>query len=178
MGAWDYLPGQMMIERAAWDDYKALARFHYRAGRPATVAAVWRARYEETQVTPHHRIAAVGVLSWPTISCAQRETYFHTRGISCGRRARFANTNLRTISRIIVHPQFRGIGLASALIRRMCAECPTRYTEALAVMARAHPLFETAGMKRIPSNRPGGAVYYLWDKDEGGMTKRKDDESL
>lgn len=168
MEAWDYLPGQMTIERGAWTDYKALSRFHYRPGRPATVAGLWRARYVEATAT---RVAAVGVLSWPTINCASRESHFALREMDCRARTRVVNANLRTISRIIVHPQFRGIGLASALIRRLCAECPTRYVEALAVMARAHPMFAAAGMTRVDGEGAGRVVYYIWDKDEVGRMK-------
>jgi GNAT superfamily N-acetyltransferase len=159
MGAWDFLPGALAIERGVWGDYLGLARFHYRAGRPATVAGVWTARYREAAASA--RVAAVGVLSWPTICCGGRERYFGLRGLSCAERARFANANLRTISRVIVHPQFRGIGVASALIRLMCHQCPTRYIEALAVMGRGHPMFEAAGMRRVAGEREGEAVYYV-----------------
>jgi ABC-type ATPase with predicted acetyltransferase domain len=80
-------------------------------------------------------------------------------------RLRWANDNVRTISRVIVHPQFRGVGLASALVRRIVSDCPTRYAEALAVMGRAHPFFEKAGMTRVQTAAEG-AVYYLFDRKE------------
>jgi hypothetical protein len=67
------------------------------------------------------------------------------------RRALWLRDNLRTISRIIVHPRFRGIGLASQLARCLCDDCPTPYIEAIAAMAALHPLFERAGMTRVTS---------------------------
>src|SRR5207302_8084626 len=77
---------------------------------------------------------------------------------------RFINANLRTISRVIVHPQFRALGLSSRLVRCICKHCDTRYTEALAVMGRAHPFFERAGMKRYEPAADEGPVYYLYKK--------------
>jgi GNAT superfamily N-acetyltransferase len=58
------------------------------------------------------------------------------------------NREFRTISRVIVHPQFRGLGLAVRLVRHALAESETIYVEALAAMGRVHPLFERAGMVR------------------------------
>jgi len=65
---------------------------------------------------------------------------------------------------VIVHPQFRSLGLSSILARWMCEQCDTRYVEALAAMGRAHPFFERAGMTRFEPTEKSGAVYYLFDR--------------
>lgn len=46
-----------------------------------------------------------------------------------------------------------------------------RYVEALAVMGRGHPMFESAGMTRVGDDGMGKVVYYIWDKDELGRMK-------
>jgi ABC-type ATPase with predicted acetyltransferase domain len=117
-------------------------------------------RGDASQVTP----VAIGVLSWPVAFVKQRNDHFGLSHAPVRQRLRFANDHVRTISRIIVHPQFRSIGLASFLIRHLCAHCPTRYVEALAVMGRVHPMFERAGMTRFEPSRPDGPVYYLFDR--------------
>jgi N-acetylglutamate synthase-like GNAT family acetyltransferase len=61
---------------------------------------------------------------------------------------------------VIVHPVFRATGLATRLVRRMIAECPTPYIEALATMGWVHPFFDRAGMTRIEPDDPDRAVYY------------------
>src|SRR5512133_2560940 len=109
MNHWGFLGG-IVIERGSAQDYNALARFHYRAGRPATWAGVWRAVFAG-------RVVAVGVLSWPTLACAARERHFGMQRWSAQARRAFVNAHLRTISRVIVHPQFRGIGLAGGMVR-------------------------------------------------------------
>lgn len=144
-------------------DYHALARFHYCAGRPATVCRIVAVRYlapGAARWTP----AAVAVLSYPTPVSRGRERALHLRGWSYGGRLRLVNAQIRTISRVIVHPAFRSLGLSTLLVRRLIDLCPTRYVEALARMGRAHPLFDRAGMTRFDPERDDEPVYYLFDR--------------
>jgi ABC-type ATPase with predicted acetyltransferase domain len=94
-----------------------------------------------------------------------REWAFGLGGLSYREKILFANANVRTLSRVIVHPQFRSIGLASLLVREVCRGAETRYVEALAVMGRVHPFFERGGMRRVavPGDADGGPVYFLYD---------------
>jgi GNAT superfamily N-acetyltransferase len=157
----DFLPGTLTIEPGNAADYDALAMFHYLPKRPATWAAVWTVRFRSKTVA--ERIVGVGVLSFPVPSCAARQRFF---GLPPDRSQNivFANENLRTISRVIVHPQFRALGLSKALVTHLCHHCPTRFVEAMAVMGRAHPFFERAGMKRIDPAHPYEPIYYILDR--------------
>ena len=56
---------------------------------------------------------------------------------------------MRTISRVIVDPRCRGVGLAVRLVRHALEDATTPYTEAIAAMGRVHPFFEKAGMVRF-----------------------------
>lgn len=144
-------------------DYDALARFHYRAGRPATFAAVYTIAYTPppyTRLPP--QLAAVAVLSYPTLSLHIRERILGLADLSPPDRHRWVNANLRTISRVIVHPTFRSLGLAVRLVRHILANYPTRYIEALALMGHLHPLFEQAGMRAFMPAQLDRPVYYLW----------------
>jgi ABC-type ATPase with predicted acetyltransferase domain len=113
-------------------------------------------------------VVAVAVLSWPTVNSAVREEVLGLGGWAPGRRLAFVNERVRTISRVIVHPQFRGVGVASGLVRRVCEECPTRWVEAFAVMGRVNPFFVKAGMREFRSVGDGRPVYYLNEKERGG----------
>lgn len=154
------IPGSFRIERGLMKDYHALARFHYRPGRPATVAGVWRACYVPAEYGKPTQLAAVGVLSWPVPCVRERNLVFGLTGLRYGQKLAFANATLRTISRVIVHPAFRGTGLATRLVRRLIADCPTPYIEALATMGWVNPFFERAGMTRLTPQEPWRAVYY------------------
>lgn len=166
-----YLPGVLTLGAGERGDYAALERFHYIARRPATWAGVWAVRYidrpgrdaDAARVRLTERVVAVAVLSWPVPCIGGRQRWFGQRGWSFGRQLHWANANVRTISRVIVHPQFRGIGLASLLVRQVLAHCPTRYCEALAQMGRVHPFFEQAGMARVEPVREGEGVYFIAD---------------
>jgi ATPase subunit of ABC transporter with duplicated ATPase domains/predicted GNAT family N-acyltransferase len=59
------------------------------------------------------------------------------------------NKEVLRISRVIVLPKFRGIGLASRIVRETMPLVNRPYVETLAVMARYNPFFEKAGMVRI-----------------------------
>jgi GNAT superfamily N-acetyltransferase len=122
------------------------------------------------------RVVAVGVLSYPTIRSSPRERTLGLRDCPPRERAAYVNGHVRTISRVVVHPQFRGLGLASELVRKLIAVCPTRYVEAAAVMAHVHPFFAAAGMRQgqddqSESNDTLRPAYFIFDKTEGSPCK-------
>ncbi len=142
------------IEPGTLADYHALARFHYRAGRPATVVRVLRA------INPHERtLAGVLVVSMPTIDGAWRNLAWPGRydPRRLGKRAalRRVNEELRSISRVIVEPRFRALGIARQLVRAYLDDPLSPATEAIAAMGAASPFFARAGMTeyRLPPSR-------------------------
>jgi len=125
------------------EDLAVLAPFHYRPGAPATIERVFRATDPETGT-----LAGVLVTSRPTLNGAWRK-YAWPEVFATGDRkldARTINHELRTISRVIIDPRFRGLGLASSLVRRYLESPETRCTEAIAAMGGVCPFFKTAGM--------------------------------
>lgn len=156
------LPGRVVLRHGCAHDYERLKRFHYRGKRPATWAGVWVAEYSyaASRDRTGGRVVAVAVMSYPTIALHVRDEALGLRGMAERARIAFVNQNVRTISRVIVHPQFRSVGLAVALVRCLIEQCETRYVEALAMMGKAHPFFEKAGMRRIDAGE-GRPVYYL-----------------
>ncbi|MBN2064217.1 MAG: hypothetical protein JW745_05390 [Sedimentisphaerales bacterium] len=60
---------------------------------------------------------------------------------------RMINHDFRTISRVVVRPEFRGIALGSELIKRTMPLLDVRFIEAIAVMANFSQLFCRAGMQ-------------------------------
>jgi len=160
-----FLPGRIQFERGTSADYHELARHHYRIRPPRTWAEICVARFVprgSRRAQSRHQLIAVGVLSWPIAMHKTRMVHF---GLDkdYGTNARFANTNLRTISRVIVHPQFRAIGLAREIVHRLIDACPTRYVEASAVMGRFARFFTSAGMQQIDFD-PTKPAYFLFDK--------------
>lgn len=162
-----FIPGRLEPCLSLPRDYRALSRFHYRTGPPATWARMLRIDHTPANVTcAAPRPIAVAVLSWPTAVSRGRRERFGLFPLDFGGQIRFANKHLRTISRVIVHPQFRGLGLASLLVRGLIDLCPTRYVEATAAMGMVHPLFERGGMTRLGRSEEGPAYFWFdrWRK--------------
>jgi hypothetical protein len=61
---------------------------------------------------------------------------------------------LSLISRVVIHPKYRSIGLGAKLISQTLTHAGTQHVEAVAVMARYNPFFEKAGMQRIAESKP------------------------
>lgn len=132
-------------------DYAPLARWHYRAGAPATFAGVWRA------VDGGGRVVGVLVVSRPTLNATWRErawgaTFASRRGKAA--LARRVNDEVRTISRVVVVPAWRGVGVARALVAAYLRRPLTRRTEVVAAMGRYCPLFVAAGMREVRTPPP------------------------
>jgi len=162
-----------VIEPGTLNDYRALAKFHYRSSHPGGATSVLRIVHVQHSLADrfHGRTGlqpvTIGVLvrSLPALSCALRDTA--TNGRYCGLSRRDAavtlNREVRTISRVVIDPCWRGLGLAVRLVRHALAhpEPGVLYTEALAAMGRASPFFERAGMIRYDRPHPPHAARLL-----------------
>ncbi len=125
-------------------DLARLSHLHYRGTQPATVERVLCAHIEGD-------LAGVLAVSRPVLNAPWRALAWP--GVfdvgTRKRRAQCINDLLRTISRVIVVPSCRGLGVASGLVRAYLADPITPATEALATMGAYTPFFERAGMVRF-----------------------------
>ncbi|MGB9842532.1 MAG: hypothetical protein ACPLKZ_07470 [Candidatus Bathyarchaeales archaeon] len=64
------------------------------------------------------------------------------------------NEKLSTISRVVVHPKYRTIGLGAQLVKETLPLAGTLYVEMPAVMAKYNPFAEKAGMQKIEEQPP------------------------
>ncbi len=140
-------PGpRVRVEDGSIEDYDALGGCHYRGGRPATWTRVLRA-WRGTPRGP--LLAGVLVVSRPTLNAAWRDLPWpgrYTRGPLRPRALRI-NRELRCISRVVVEPRSRGMGVARRLVGAYLRSPQTPATEALAAMGAFCPFFERAGMR-------------------------------
>lgn len=137
------LAREMYVAEGSKEDYKRLARFHYREakGLIAVQKIFALKRGGET--------VGVIVYKYPAITTFGRHKAF-------GRKLSVEeiNRDLALISRVIVHPKYRTIGLGVKLVRETLPLAGKPYVEAVAVMARYNPFFERAGMKKIAESKP------------------------
>lgn len=147
----------LRLETGTLRDYHALSEFHYKGSNPGAVTAVYRYVHHAPTVVGRYisrkdESTTVGILlrCLPHLGCALRDyaTNFRYRGFGSKGAGTMLNKEMRTISRVVIDPRWRGLGLAVKLVRQALEEPETIYTEALAAMGRVHPFFEKAGMTR------------------------------
>jgi N-acetylglutamate synthase-like GNAT family acetyltransferase len=49
----------------------------------------------------------------------------------------------------VIHPTYRGAGLAADFVWASCRACPVPWIETLTAMGHLHPFFERAGFRRV-----------------------------
>jgi GNAT superfamily N-acetyltransferase len=137
-------------------DYERLARHHYREDRPAVVSAVFAVR-------PRRAVGCLGRGPAGVIVYAMPSPRLELRGVATNycfagfdRQTGLAllNHNVRCIARVIVEPRWRGIGLASRLVRETMPLLNVPMIEALGVMPLVNPFLEKAGMRAFPPRVP------------------------
>lgn len=91
----------------------------------------------------------VCVFAAPAASLRLRSRYFGLTNPRDPLRLEALNRQLWLLSRVVLHPTYRGAGVAAAFVRRACATCPVRWVETLTAMGQANPFFERAGFVRV-----------------------------
>lgn len=151
---------ELSLEIGAASDYAPLSRFHYLAAAPARPVRVLVARQGTPKPRDGHwgprppEPTPVGVLvvSMPTLNSAVRQLAWPGRFRAGDKRADATRVNaeIRTITRVVVDPRWRGLGVARRLVRAYLDDPLTPATEAIAAMGRLCPFFERAGMTAYP----------------------------
>ncbi len=148
---------ELSLESGTMADYKRLSSFHYKSGRPGAVTSVYSLVHRAPSIAGRFlqrqdQTTVVGVLlrCLPHLGCQLRDeaTGFRYRNLTPRSSAAMINREFRTIARVVIHPQWRGLGLAVRLVKHALNDPETIYTEALAAMGRVHPFFERSGMIR------------------------------
>src|SRR5262249_12277592 len=123
-------------------DWPYFARWHYRSHHLA---------YTRRVVLLWHVREPVGlcVFSTPAAALTLRSRYFGLHNPRSGLHLAALNRQLWLLSRVVLHPTYRGAGIAAAFVRRACQTCPVDWIETLTAMGQANPFFERAGFVRV-----------------------------
>lgn len=126
-----------------------------------------------------HDMEPIGVCLFvsPPLSLAPRNRYFGRSGRWSRTSIRAMNAQLVTLSRVVLHPSYRGAGLAAAFVRRSCELCPYRWIETLTQMGHVNPFFEKAGFVRAGTTSPKGSTRSAHSTIYGGR-KQSNRKSL
>lgn len=138
----------LKIVKGTRADYESLSHYHYRENHVGPYAAIYALKGEFRTA---ERLQTVGVIVYamPAMGCSARSAVIRAlAGLDRRTRLKIINKNIRTISRVIVEPRFRSLGLAVRLVSETMPLMDVAFVEALAVMGRVNPFFEKAGLTR------------------------------
>jgi ABC-type ATPase with predicted acetyltransferase domain len=133
---------EMKIVEGTIGDYKKLAHFHYRSSHLTAPKKIFTLKRND-------EVVGVVVYARPPFICFGRAKYF---GRALG--VKELNEKLLTITRVIVHPKYRTIGLGVKLLKETLPLAGKPYVEIVAVMARYNPFAEKAGMIKVAEKEP------------------------
>lgn len=133
---------EMHVIEGTRKDYEELAPFHYRSSSLAATQKIFTLKRGAETV-------GVIVYRYPGANCFGRRQAFG-RALSL----KDVNEKVSLISRVIIHPKYRTIGLGAKLVRDTLPLCGKPYVETVAVMAKYNPFFEKAGMTKIAESKP------------------------
>jgi ABC-type transport system involved in cytochrome c biogenesis ATPase subunit len=137
------LTRQMTIQQGTTADYKALSQFHYRESRLPPPKKIFSLKRKD-------ELCGVIVFSNPPPMCFGRAKVWKGN-------MQQLNKQVSTISRVVVHPKYRSIGLGEKLVAETLPLVGTN-VETVAVMAKYNPFFERAGMQKIAESQPSKHV--------------------
>ncbi len=166
----------MQIVRGSLEDYNRLAHYHYRDSRLGPFAAIFAIRPVRA-LGPWSGTKTVGVIVYtmpsPGLELRNIATGNLFVGYDKGTRLALINKNIRCISRVIIEPRFRGLGLASQLVRETMPAMGVPIVEAMAVMGMVNPFFERARMTAFTAKMPTRCMQLVEAFSKVGIEKEE-----
>ncbi|MCW4003623.1 MAG: hypothetical protein NWE95_06910 [Candidatus Bathyarchaeota archaeon] len=136
------LTREMVVEQGQLSDWRRLSGFHYRSHNAGASRKVYCLKRGV-------ELCGVIVYTYPPPGCSGRHLVLPSK-LSMEK----LNSGLSTISRVVIHPKYRSIGLGAKLIRETLLLVGTPCVEMIAVMAKYNPFAEKAGMKKVLEQKP------------------------
>ncbi|MEJ5260035.1 MAG: hypothetical protein WHS88_07595 [Anaerohalosphaeraceae bacterium] len=129
-----------------------MSAMHYRSLGRQPYAAAWKLCHK-TLMGPSFSTYPIGIITYamPLLNCAARRQAAGDFFSIPDKRLRLERLNqrVRRISRVIIDPRFRGLGLAARLVRETMSLVKVPMVEAVSVMGSMARFFEQAGMRKI-----------------------------
>jgi ABC-type ATPase with predicted acetyltransferase domain len=133
---------QLWLSEGSLRDWPYFARWHYRGHRLAFVKRVFVLWHGDEPV-------GICVFATPAASLSLRSRFFGFKSPRSPLALAALNEQLWLLQRVVLHPTYRGVGIAAAFVRRACQLCPVDWIETLSAMGHSNPVFERAGFLRV-----------------------------
>lgn len=139
------------IETASREEVLRMCHFHYRSSTRQPYVAAWKLSHR-TLSGDSFCTYPIGIITYamPLLNCAARRLaagdFFSVPDKQL--RLKRLNRCVRRISRVVIDPRFRGLGLAARLVRMTIPLLNVPMIETVSVMGALSRFFERAGMQR------------------------------
>jgi len=140
------------VQESSKEDYMRLAYLHYRDHRVVAPHKFFSMRHGD-------ELIGVIAYTYPAPAAAGR-----MKAVGYRPRLKEINTDWALISRVIVHPKYRTIGLGARLVKDTLLLTGRRHVELTAVMAQYNPFAERAGMKKVLVKEPTEKIVKTVDR--------------
>jgi len=134
------------VREGALEDYRRLGHLHYRDSRVPVPLKIYA-------MEGSGELMGVIAYSYPPVAAAGRR-----EAVGYWPRIDELNRDWAIISRVVVHPKYRTVGLGARLVRETLPLVGRRHVELIAVMAQYNPFAERAGMRKIQESQPHPSV--------------------
>ena len=139
----------MKVEVGTIEEYEKLKRFHYRQATLGARKCIYRLTYK-------NELIGVIAICYPHLALKGRNIALNNKLAKMTKEnCKELNDDFDSIARVIIHPKFRGIGLAQYFLQEYFKLTPAKYAETVAVMSNYNPFFAKAGMTRIDVDTDG-----------------------
>ena len=140
------LARKMQIVEGSYSDYKELSKYHYRSEKTGPFTNIFKLIPQKSQLD----ISTIGVIVYsmpnPCLELRNIATDNFFVGLDRKTQISLLNKTVRRISRLIIEPRFRGLGLAAHLVCKTMPLVNIPIIEASGVMCKVNPFLEKAGM--------------------------------
>ncbi len=140
------------VQESTKEDYMRLAYLHYRDHRVVAPHKFFSMKLDG-------ELVGVIAYTYTTPTAAGR-----MKAVGYRPYLKELNKEWTLISRVIVHPKYRTIGLGAKLVRDTLLITGRRHVELIAVMAQYNPFAERAGMKKILVKEPTEKIVKTVDR--------------
>lgn len=142
---------ELRVEEGTTEDWQAFAKWHYRSHRINFMRRVVLLKHLDMPV-------GICVFTSPAGSNSCRSKFFGLRGQRTTLSLRALNRQIWLLARVVIHPTYRGAGLASWFVHQACVGCPIPWIETLTAMGHINPFFEHAGFQHAGVCRHSNSV--------------------
>ena len=140
---------ELTYRQGTMADWRPLKPLHYLAGDPATIHSVHVMEHPDLSAP-----AAVALFSWPELNSAVRALITGKAYAMPNKQHAAARVNREIVklSRIVVTPELRGLGIAQRLVYKAIEAIMPRWVECSTTMGPYTSFLSSIGFRELPAN--------------------------